>query len=111
MRNPHQKGLKPHPCWIQFEGDTKPVRTDQLTLRQEMFLERGRPFSYVAPPKAVTDDVVDTPAQKKRKVTYWTPDAASQKRRCSAGQNLKLKWLHNQLLIGLLCISLASQKI
>ena len=36
--------------WILFEGDTEPVRLDQLTARQEMRLENGAPHRHVAAP-------------------------------------------------------------
>ena len=36
--------------WILFEGDTEPLRLDQLTARQEMQLENGKPYRYVAAP-------------------------------------------------------------
>ena len=36
--------------WILFEGDTEPLRLDQLTACQEMQLENGKPYRYVAAP-------------------------------------------------------------
>ena len=36
--------------WILFEGATEPLRLDQLTAPQEMQLENGKPYRYVAAP-------------------------------------------------------------
>lgn len=53
-----QQGLLEKPQWVLFQGEETPVRLDRLSFRQEIQLEQGTRFSYVAAPDGLSEETL-----------------------------------------------------
>lgn len=47
MADSQQRGSSDNAVWIRFKGTTRVLRLDQLSVVEEMMLERGKPYEYV----------------------------------------------------------------
>ena len=57
--------------WIIFDGETEPVRLDQLSEEQEIWLENGKPYRHYERHAMDEEPGPQNPIDEKEPVSVW----------------------------------------